>query len=123
MIDDTLAEAGRVLGALDPVGDTDTTLQYVVSGAPDGKLQIGVVIDAGRISSITEGKLADPEITVTLSYDEALALLAGDTTADAAYMRGAVKVEGAHAVWLLDLRELRSAALEALAGVSGVGPR
>ncbi len=117
MIDATLAEAGRVLGALDPVGDTDATVQYVVSGAPDGKLQIGVVIEAGRVSSITEGKLTAPEITITLSYDDVLSLLAGDATPDTAYMRGALKVEGAHAVWLLDLRELRSAALAALAGL------
>ena len=114
---DTLLEAGRLLGALEPVGATDATVHYVVSGTPDGKLQVGVEIAGGHVDSITEGKPTDPDIVVTLAYDVVCSLLEGEATADAAYMRGAVKVEGAHAVWLLELRDLRTAALEALAGL------
>ena len=115
MSGDSLLEAGRRLGALEPVGDTDATVHYVVSGTPDGKLEVGIDIAGGHVESLTEGKPSGADITVTLAYDVVRSLLDGEVTADAAYMRGAVKVEGAHAVWLLDLRDLRTAAFDALA--------
>lgn len=115
LTDDWLTEAAGVLGGLDPVGEVDATLQYVVSGAPDGKVQVAVTVEGGKVTGVQTGKVEDPDLTITLAYDEALAILAGDTTADASFMRGAVKVEGSHAVWLLDLRDLRSVALPALA--------
>ncbi len=109
-----LAEAGRILGALDPAGDADVSIQYVVSGAPDGKVGVVVTVSTGRVTSVEPGKIADPDITVSLAYDEALAILSGEITADASFMRGAVKVEGDHASWLLDLRDLRAAAIGSL---------
>ena len=112
---DFLDEARRVLTALDPVGDIDTSIQYVVSGAPDGKLHVAVIIEGGRVVDVVADRLDDPPITCTLTYDEACAIVTGETTADAAFMRGAIKVEGAHAVWLLGLRGLRAAALPAIA--------
>ena len=115
--DGFVAEAARLLAGADPAGDASASIQYVVSGAPDGKVQVAVTIDEGRITAVDSGKVADPDLTVSLAYDEALAIVTGETSADASFMRGAVKVEGAHAVWLLELRELRAAALPVLAGL------
>lgn len=89
-------------------------MHYVVSGAPDGKINAAVIVEDGRIVSVEPGKVIDPDITVSLTYDEALAIASGKTTADESYMRGATKVEGDHAAWLLDLRDVREPVIEAV---------
>ncbi|MEZ5165215.1 MAG: SCP2 sterol-binding domain-containing protein [Acidimicrobiales bacterium] len=49
------------------------------------------------------------DVTVALPFADAVAVLTGETSAEAAYMRGALKVEGHHALWLLDLGPVRHA--------------
>ena len=48
------------------------------------------------------------------------ALLSGEHSTDASFMRGAVKIEGDHVVWLLELRDVREAAFAALAPITSL---
>ena len=107
--------ASAALADLPPVGDIDAVVQYVVSSTPDGKLTFHAVIDGGVVTELASGKAVEPTAVISCTYDAALDVAAGRKSADAAFMDASFKVEGDHKTWLLDLRDLRAAALEALA--------
>ena len=112
-----LAAATAALGELPPVDGADAVIDYVIAGSPSGKATIGVAVEGGRVTAMQAGKSADPDLVISLKYDVALEILSGEMTSDAGYMNGALKVEGAHKRWMLDLRDVRIAAIEALAPV------
>jgi len=115
--DDWLVAAGQALAGLPALAGVDAVIDYVISASPAGKMTIGVTVENGRVTSIVPGKSADPDVVVSTKYDTALKLLTGEMSSDAAFMTGALKVEGAHARWMLDLRPSRIAAVDALTSV------
>lgn len=115
--DDWIAAAGAALAALPRRDGADAEIDYVIEGTPAGKVTLGVVLVDGRVTSLTAGKSAEPDLVVTMKYEAARKILAGEMTGDAGFMNGALKVEGAHRRWMLDLRPVRLAAIEALAPV------
>lgn len=115
--EDWIAAAAAALAGLSGNEGADLVVDYVVAGAPDGKVTLGVAVEAGRVVSMTPGKSADPDVVISLTYDDAVAILSGEMTTDVAYMNAALKVEGDHKSWLLDLRDTRQAAISALAPV------
>ena len=98
------ASAGAELPAVDGV---DVSIQYEVSGAPDGKVRWYERIEAGVITEAAAGKTADADIAVTWKVDEALRLLRGEIGVEASFMEGGSKVEGDHVTWLVGMRPLR----------------
>lgn len=112
-----LAAATEALGALPEIPGASVVIDHVVAGSPDGKVTVGATVIDGRVTEIRIGKSSDPDLVVSLGYDTLLAILAGELTSDAGYMNGAIKVEGAHERWMLELRPVRVAAVEALAPV------
>jgi len=109
--------AAIVLAELPVLDGVDAVIDYVISGSPAGKATIGVTVEGGRVISMVPGKSAAPDVVVSMNYDAAVKLLTGEMTSDAGFMNGALKVEGAHERWMLDLRAVRLAAIEALASV------
>ncbi|RMH68099.1 MAG: hypothetical protein D6683_17265 [Actinomyces sp.] len=85
----------------------DLTVQYVVSGTPSGKVAVVARIADGALVELGTGKAPDADVTVSLSAPLALAILAGDLAPEVGFMRGDIKVEGRHRLWLLDLRDCR----------------
>lgn len=69
-------------------------LQYVLTGAPDGELRYYWVVVDGKLAESALGDLEDAEITLTLSYDDAVLIQKGELDASAAFMQGRVKVTG-----------------------------
>ncbi len=116
--EDWFVEATATLAALPATGDTSAVLQYAITGGPDGKVTCHAVIEAGVVTGVAPGKADAADVVATLSFDEALAVLKGDHSADASFMRGAVKIEGDHVAWLLELRDVRQAAFAALAPIT-----
>lgn len=112
-----LAAAGAALAELPEIDRASAVIDYVIAGTPAGKVTIAVVVENGRVTTISAGKSSDPDLVISLGYDAALAILAGETSSDAGFMNGALKVEGAHERWMLELRPVRLAAIEALAPV------
>ena len=104
-----------MLAALPSAGDIDAVVQYVISSTPDGQVTFHAVIEAGVVTDLASGKAADPTAVISAGYEAALDLLEGRKTADTGFMDASLKVEGDHKTWLLDLRDVRSAALAALA--------
>jgi putative sterol carrier protein len=113
-----IAEASQVLAGLQPVDAVDVTVRYEISSTPHGKVLLQAVVADGRVVSLTSGTTDAAEVTVSCSYDLAVDLVAGRRDAHGEYMTGGLKVEGAHAVWMLSLDPLRRAALPALASLA-----
>lgn len=118
LTEEWFAEATSTLAVLAPAGEASAVLQYAVTGGPDGKVTCHAVIEAGVVTGIAPGKADSPDVVATLAYDEAFAVLSGEHSADASFMRGGVKIEGDHVAWLLDLRDVRDATFAALAPIT-----
>ena len=93
------------------------SLNTRLAGVPMGRVILTVSLTDGVVTGIAVGKSKDSDIAISMSYPDAVAILSGEMTSDAGYMSGAVKVEGDYPRWLLDLRPVRLAAIEALAPV------
>lgn len=119
--DEWIDTTAATLAALPAADGGDLVVDYVVSGAPGGKVTLGVTVDGGRVVRLERGGSPDPDVVLSMSHDTAVAILAGTLSPDAGYMNGAVKVEGAHARWLLDLRAVRATALAALVDAAPAG--
>ena len=70
-------------------------MQYVVNGAPDDEtVKYFWVLDNGKLVESGLGELEDAEITLSMSYEDAVAIQKGELDANAAFMQGRVKVTG-----------------------------
>ncbi len=70
------------------------TMQYVVTGGPDGDIHYYWVLDNGKLKESKLGDHSDPEVTLTQTYDDAMKIQKGELDANAAFMQGRVKVTG-----------------------------
>ncbi|MHB1486327.1 MAG: SCP2 sterol-binding domain-containing protein [Acidimicrobiales bacterium] len=69
-------------------------MQYVVTGGPNGDIRYYWVLENGKLAESQLGDLADAEVTMTQSYDDAMKIQKGELDANAAFMQGRVKVTG-----------------------------
>ncbi len=70
------------------------TIQYVINGGPDGDVKYYWVLENGRLLESHLGDIAEPEITMTLSYEDSAKIQQGELDANAAFMQGRMKVAG-----------------------------
>lgn len=115
--DEWITATSQALAELPAVAGVDAVVTYTISGTSFGRLSLTVAVVDGVVASVTSGKATDPDVSISVDYQDAVAILFGTMSSEAAYMNGALKVEGNYALWLLDLRQVRRAALEALAPV------
>ncbi len=69
-------------------------LQYVITGGPEGDIRYYWLLENGNLQEIRLGEIADPEITLTMTYDDAQKVQQGELDANAAFMQGRIKVAG-----------------------------
>jgi putative sterol carrier protein len=69
-------------------------LQYVVTGGPDGDVEYYWVIVDGRLVENRLGLLGDADVTLTQSYEDAMAIQKGELDINAAFMQGRVRPSG-----------------------------
>jgi putative sterol carrier protein len=69
-------------------------VQYMVSGGPDGDIEYYWVLEDGKLLESQLGKIDDADFTMTMTYDDSVAMAKGDLDANAAFMQGKVKVTG-----------------------------
>ena len=69
-------------------------MQYVVTGGPDGDIHYYWVLVDGKLLESAMGDLADAEVTLSQSYEDARRIQKGELDANAAFMQGRVKVTG-----------------------------
>jgi putative sterol carrier protein len=69
-------------------------LQYVVTDGPDGDILYYWIVSDGKLVENQLGTLEDSEVTMTETYEDAMAMQKGELDANAAFMQGKVKVTG-----------------------------
>ena len=70
------------------------TMQFVVTGGPDGDTKYYWVLQDGQLAEASVGELPDSEVTMTTSYQDSVAIQKGELDANAAFMQGKTKVTG-----------------------------
>jgi putative sterol carrier protein len=69
-------------------------MQYVVSGGPEGDIKYYWVLEDGKLLESQLGEIAEPDFTMTSTYDDSVAIAQGTLDANAAFMQGKMKVAG-----------------------------
>jgi predicted lipid carrier protein YhbT len=69
-------------------------MQYLVTGGPDGDIKYYWVLENGKLLESELGELADAEVTMTQTYDDAMKIQQGELDVNAAFMQGRIKVTG-----------------------------
>jgi putative sterol carrier protein len=86
-------DAGRELAQEFPERAGATArLQYQVLGSPEGDVHYYWVVENGKLQESTLGDDADTEITLSMSYEDAVKMQKGELDANAAFMQGRIKV-------------------------------
>jgi hypothetical protein len=67
-------------------------MQYIVSGGPDGEIRYFWVLEDGKLLESNLGDVSEPDITMTMSYDDAKKIQQGDLDPNAAFMQGRIKI-------------------------------
>jgi predicted lipid carrier protein YhbT len=70
------------------------TMQFVVTGGPDGDIKYYWVLENGQLAEASQGELPDAEVTLTTGYEDSVAIHKGEMDANAAFMQGKTKVTG-----------------------------
>ncbi len=70
------------------------SIQYVISGGPDGEVRYYWVLENGKLLDSNLGDVPEPDITMTQTYDDAMKIQKGDLDPNAAFMQGRIKVAG-----------------------------
>ncbi len=88
-------DEGRKLAESQPERPGATaTMQYVVTGGPEGDIKYYWVLENGKLKESKLGELPDAEITMTLTYDDSVKVQNGELDANAAFMQGRLKAGG-----------------------------
>ena len=69
-------------------------MQYVVTGGADGDIKYYWVLDNGKLLQSELGELSGAEVTLTVTYDDAMKIQQGELDPNAAFMQGRIKVTG-----------------------------
>ena len=70
------------------------TMQFVVTGGPDGDIKYYWVLENGKLLEASLGELDGAEVTMTTGYADSVAIQKGEIDANAAFMQGKTKVTG-----------------------------
>ncbi len=70
------------------------TMQFVVTGGPDGDVKYYWKLHDGVLAEASIGELPDAEITLTSTYQDSVAIQKGELDPNAAFMQGKTKVTG-----------------------------
>lgn len=81
-------------------------INFEVAGAPSGKLRAAAVLTDGQLSSFSIGKSKEATCDITISAENAQAVLLGDMDPAVGYMRGDIKLGGAYELVLFDLQPM-----------------
>ncbi len=86
-------DAGRELAQEFPERAGATArLQYHVVGTPNGDVHYYWVVENGNLQESTLGDDPDAEITLSMSYEDAVKMQKGELDPNAAFMQGRIKV-------------------------------
>jgi putative sterol carrier protein len=82
------------------VSGLTATIQFEITGAPEGEESCHWEITDGRLVSTTRGKIRKPDVTLTMDRPVAASIQQGTLDPNVAFMRGRLKVVGAMEVMM-----------------------
>ena len=95
--DDYMTEATAALsshaGFAGAIANTQLALQFVVTDGPDGESRYYVEVRDGA-AAMASGDLADAEVTITSTFDTAVAISKGELNTQMAFVTGKITVGG-----------------------------
>lgn len=94
LTDEWFAEQRRLSESQPERPGASARMQFEVTGGPDGNVSYFWVLEDGKLLQAELGTLDDAEVTLTQSWDDAVAIQKGELDANAAFMQGRVKVTG-----------------------------
>jgi len=69
-------------------------LQIIVTGTPDGDVRWYTMVEDGVVRDLGLGAVPEPDVTLTLSYPDAVSVQRGELDTNVAFMQGRMKVSG-----------------------------
>ena len=88
-------DRARGLAAAQPERPGATAgIQWLVAKGPDGDIAYWWQLRDGRLVESALGKLDEPDITLSLSYEDSVKIQKDELDANAAFMQGRMKVSG-----------------------------
>jgi hypothetical protein len=69
-------------------------MQYVVTAGPDGDIKYWWRLEDGKLLESALGTIDEPDMTLTVSYEDSVKIQKGEFDANAAFMQGRMKVAG-----------------------------
>ena len=75
-------------------------VQYEVTGGPDGGAHYYWVLVDGHLTDSSSGTVGEPDVTLTMAWDDAVAVQQGNLDPSVAFMQGRMKVVGSMGVLL-----------------------
>jgi putative sterol carrier protein len=75
-------------------------IQYEITGGPDGDAAYYWVLDDGKLLDSAAGTIESPDVTVTMVWDDAVAVHKGELDPNVAFMQGRMKVAGSMGVMM-----------------------
>src|ERR1700730_12166566 len=69
-------------------------MQYIVTGGPDGEIKYYWVLENGKLLESKLGDLAEADVTLTQTYEDAKKIQQRELDPNAAFMQGRIKVSG-----------------------------
>jgi putative sterol carrier protein len=91
-------------------------IQFEMSGGPDGNAAYHSELEDGRLISIGGGPVAGADVTLSMSWDDAVAMHQGALDPSVAFMQGRMKVAGSMEIVLALLAVTATAAFGDLRG-------
>ena len=91
LVDVVIAPPGPEAGLA--VRDGRFTMGQVVTGGPDGDVRATLRVVDGRVT-MTDGEASDAAVTIRLTWDDAVAMAAGELAPADAIAAGRVRVRG-----------------------------
>ncbi len=89
-----LDELRRTAADLPERPGVDARIQYVVTGGPGGDVRYWWRVGHGQLLDAQLGVIDDPDVTLTMGYDDAVDVQRGELDANTAFMQGRMKAEG-----------------------------
>lgn len=91
-----MAGASAIGAELPSSPGVNLTFDVEVSDGPDGKVRCHAVFEEGQVVALAAGKADSSDITIKCTYDDAMALVAGELNPAAGFMRGQIKIDGSY---------------------------
>ena len=89
-----LDETGKMADSQPERPGASARMQYVITGGPEGDIKYYWILENGKLLESKLGEVSDADFTLTLTYDDSVAVQKGELDANAAFMQGRMKVTG-----------------------------